>query len=155
MSGGGTRTAPSLNLSQWWCQYWKKVSSLLSHKQTSTGILRALRSLLMSISCFLENFFTKRFTIVLYIEVLSTEASVYSNGLNLDIILLKCENRHIQSTTTLPKLKMKTCLNRWLDGFMLRPYAIAAAVGSLIIRITLRPAITPASILAWRCELLK
>mmetsp|Transcript_254 Transcript_254/g.628 ORF Transcript_254/g.628 Transcript_254/m.628 type:complete len:364 (-) Transcript_254:17-1108(-) len=31
-----------------------------------------------------------------------------------------------------------------------RPYAIAAAVGSLMIRITLRPAMAPASLVAWR-----
>jgi len=32
----------------------------------------------------------------------------------------------------------------------LRPYASAAAVGSLMIRSTLRPAIRPASLVAWR-----
>ena len=31
------------------------------------------------------------------------------------------------------------------------PYASAAAVGSLIIRLTSRPAIFPASLVAWRC----
>ena len=31
------------------------------------------------------------------------------------------------------------------------PYASAAAVGSLMIRSTLRPAIVPASLVAWRC----
>ena len=32
-----------------------------------------------------------------------------------------------------------------------RPYASAAAVGSLTIRCTFRPAISPASLVAWRC----
>mmetsp|Transcript_14331 Transcript_14331/g.38371 ORF Transcript_14331/g.38371 Transcript_14331/m.38371 type:complete len:527 (-) Transcript_14331:71-1651(-) len=35
------------------------------------------------------------------------------------------------------------------------PYASAAAVGSLMIRMTLRPAMRPASFVAWRCESLK
>jgi len=36
-----------------------------------------------------------------------------------------------------------------------RPYAIAAAVGSLMTRSTLRPAIVPASLVACRCASLK
>src|SRR3569623_1070019 len=36
-----------------------------------------------------------------------------------------------------------------------RPYASAAAVGSLMMRLTSRPAILPASFVAWRCESLK
>ena len=36
-----------------------------------------------------------------------------------------------------------------------RPYASAAAVGSLMIRFTSRPAIFPASLVAWRCASLK
>ena len=36
-----------------------------------------------------------------------------------------------------------------------RPYASAAAVGSLMIRSTSRPAIRPASLVAWRCASLK
>merc|ERR1719378_1471223 len=39
--------------------------------------------------------------------------------------------------------------------FLSRPYAIAAAVGSLMMRSTFRPAITPASFVACRCESLK
>mmetsp|Transcript_41507 Transcript_41507/g.124036 ORF Transcript_41507/g.124036 Transcript_41507/m.124036 type:complete len:450 (+) Transcript_41507:629-1978(+) len=39
--------------------------------------------------------------------------------------------------------------------FLSRPYAIAAAVGSLMMRATLRPAMTPASLVAWRCASLK
>jgi molecular chaperone DnaK (HSP70) len=39
--------------------------------------------------------------------------------------------------------------------FLSRPYASAAAVGSLMIRNTSRPAIRPASLVAWRCASLK
>ena len=39
--------------------------------------------------------------------------------------------------------------------FLSRPYAIAAAVGSLIMRSTFRPAMAPASLVAWRCPSLK
>ena len=39
--------------------------------------------------------------------------------------------------------------------FLSRPYAIAAAVGSLMMRSTLRPEMAPASFVAWRCESLK
>ena len=39
--------------------------------------------------------------------------------------------------------------------FLSSPYASAAAVGSLMMRITSRPAICPASLVAWRCESLK
>ena len=39
--------------------------------------------------------------------------------------------------------------------FLSRPYASAAAVGSLTIRFTSRPAIWPASLVAWRCASLK
>ena len=35
------------------------------------------------------------------------------------------------------------------------PNASAAAVGSLMIRLTSSPAILPASLVAWRCESLK
>ena len=39
--------------------------------------------------------------------------------------------------------------------FWSRPYASAAAVGSLTMRSTLRPAIWPASLVAWRWASLK
>jgi len=39
--------------------------------------------------------------------------------------------------------------------FFSSPYASAAAVGSLMIRSTFSPAMTPASLVAWRCESLK
>ena len=47
-----------------------------------------------------------------------------------------------------PKSKIKILLSP--SPFLSRPYAIAAAVGSLIMRNTLRPAIDPASFVAWR-----
>ena len=40
-------------------------------------------------------------------------------------------------------------------SFLSRPYAIAAAVGSLMMRMQLIPAITAASLVAWRWESLK
>ena len=39
--------------------------------------------------------------------------------------------------------------------FLSSPYASAAAVGSLTMRMTSRPAICPASFVAWRCASLK
>ena len=39
--------------------------------------------------------------------------------------------------------------------FLSRPYAMAAAVGSLMMRSTFRPAMAPASLVAWRCPSLK
>ena len=38
----------------------------------------------------------------------------------------------------------------WQSSFRLKPWASAAAVGSLMIRLTSRPAISPASLVAWR-----
>ena len=43
----------------------------------------------------------------------------------------------------------------WSLLVLSRPYANAAAVGSFTIRRTVRPAISPASFVAWRCESLK
>ena len=40
-------------------------------------------------------------------------------------------------------------------AFLSSPYASAAAVGSLMMRRTSRPAILPASLVAWRCASLK
>ena len=50
---------------------------------------------------------------------------------------------------------MSTFFSPWLVAFLSRPYAMAAAVGSLMMRITLRPAMTPASLVAWRWLSLK
>ena len=52
-----------------------------------------------------------------------------------------------------PRSKMSTFISSSL--FLSRPYAIAAAVGSLIIRRQFRPAIVAASFVACRCESLK
>mmetsp|Transcript_60340 Transcript_60340/g.159524 ORF Transcript_60340/g.159524 Transcript_60340/m.159524 type:complete len:266 (+) Transcript_60340:733-1530(+) len=52
-----------------------------------------------------------------------------------------------------PRSKMRTL--RSDDDCLSRPYAIAAAVGSLMIRSTLRPAMEPASLVDARCESLK
>mmetsp|Transcript_12926 Transcript_12926/g.31187 ORF Transcript_12926/g.31187 Transcript_12926/m.31187 type:complete len:255 (-) Transcript_12926:183-947(-) len=55
-----------------------------------------------------------------------------------------------------PRSKMSTLRSAPpLSLFLSRPYAIAAAVGSLMMRMQLRPAITAASFVAWRCESLK
>ena len=55
-----------------------------------------------------------------------------------------------------PRSKMSTVDAPAPEPFFLsKPYAIAAAVGSLITRRTLRPAIVPASLVACLCESLK
>mmetsp|Transcript_26026 Transcript_26026/g.65035 ORF Transcript_26026/g.65035 Transcript_26026/m.65035 type:complete len:322 (-) Transcript_26026:79-1044(-) len=56
-----------------------------------------------------------------------------------------------------PRSKMRTLFSALAPFcfFLSRPYAMAAAVGSLMIRMTLRPAMRPASFVAWRCESLK
>mmetsp|Transcript_29208 Transcript_29208/g.95267 ORF Transcript_29208/g.95267 Transcript_29208/m.95267 type:complete len:220 (-) Transcript_29208:32-691(-) len=51
-----------------------------------------------------------------------------------------------------PRSKMSTFFS---PPFLSRPYAMAAAVGSLMMRSTFRPAMAPASLVAWRCESLK
>jgi hypothetical protein len=55
--------------------------------------------------------------------------------------------------SNVPPPRSKTAM-RWLF-FLSRPKASAAAVGSLMMRSTLRPAIVPASLVAWRCPSLK
>merc|ERR1719327_460987 len=62
-----------------------------------------------------------------------------------------------RDTSKVPPPRSKT---RIVDSppprpFLSRPYAMAAAVGSLMIRITFSPAMAPASLVAWRCESLK
>ncbi|CAA7389667.1 unnamed protein product [Spirodela intermedia] len=52
----------------------------------------------------------------------------------------------VTSNVPPPRSKMRTFFSPTLVAFLSRPYAIAAAVGSLMIRITLRPAMTPASL---------
>jgi len=55
-----------------------------------------------------------------------------------------------------PRSKMSTFFSPVTPcDFLSRPYAIAAAVGSLMMRSTSSPAIAPASLVAWRCESLK
>src|SRR5579859_7140991 len=57
-------------------------------------------------------------------------------------------------TSNVPPPRSKTRIV-WSTPSLSRPYASAAAVGSLMIRSTLRPAILPASFVASRCALLK
>ena len=52
-----------------------------------------------------------------------------------------------------PRSKINTFVSPL--AFLSNPYAIAAAVGSLMIRLTSKPAIAPASLVACRCESLK
>mmetsp|Transcript_7322 Transcript_7322/g.30476 ORF Transcript_7322/g.30476 Transcript_7322/m.30476 type:complete len:294 (+) Transcript_7322:1093-1974(+) len=55
-----------------------------------------------------------------------------------------------------PRSKIRTLRSAPpLSAFLSRPYAIAAAVGSLMMRMQLMPAMTAASLVAWRCESLK
>mmetsp|Transcript_29772 Transcript_29772/g.77015 ORF Transcript_29772/g.77015 Transcript_29772/m.77015 type:complete len:450 (+) Transcript_29772:691-2040(+) len=57
-------------------------------------------------------------------------------------------------TSKVPPPRSKTRIF-FSPDFLSRPYAIAAAVGSLMIRITFRPEMVPASLVAWRCASLK
>ncbi|TYZ61875.1 hypothetical protein PybrP1_008955 [[Pythium] brassicae (nom. inval.)] len=55
-----------------------------------------------------------------------------------------------------PRSKISTFVfSPFWPAFVSRPYASAAAVGSLMIRFTSRPAIAPASLVDWRCWSLK
>ena len=54
-----------------------------------------------------------------------------------------------------PRSKMSTLVSFPSHFFLSNPYAIAAAVGSLMILSTFRPDSVPASFVAWRCESLK
>jgi len=58
-------------------------------------------------------------------------------------------------TSKVPPPRSKISTLRSDDDCLSRPYAIAAAVGSLMMRSTLRPAIAPASFVDARCESLK
>src|SRR6185437_5026688 len=57
-------------------------------------------------------------------------------------------------TSNVPPPRSKTRIV-WSEPSLSRPYASAAAVGSLMMRTTLSPAILPASFVASRCALLK
>ena len=57
-------------------------------------------------------------------------------------------------TSKVPPPRSKTRMFSSLS-FLSRPYAMAAAVGSLMTRSTVRPAMVPASLVAWRCASLK
>src|ERR671925_2274613 len=62
--------------------------------------------------------------------------------------------RSSTETSKVPPPRSKTRMV-WSEPSLSRPYASAAAVGSLMMRRTLRPAILPASFVASRCALLK
>ena len=55
--------------------------------------------------------------------------------------------------SNVPPPRSKTAIFSFF--FLSRPYASAAAVGSLMMRSTFRPAISPASLVAWRWASLK
>mmetsp|Transcript_11053 Transcript_11053/g.47204 ORF Transcript_11053/g.47204 Transcript_11053/m.47204 type:complete len:423 (+) Transcript_11053:547-1815(+) len=56
-------------------------------------------------------------------------------------------------TSKVPPPRSKTRM--FFSPFLSRPYAIAAAVGSLMMRATFKPEMVPASLVAWRCASLK
>mmetsp|Transcript_19909 Transcript_19909/g.61612 ORF Transcript_19909/g.61612 Transcript_19909/m.61612 type:complete len:216 (-) Transcript_19909:229-876(-) len=60
----------------------------------------------------------------------------------------------VTSNVPPPKSNTRTCSSLSAAAFS-RPYAIAAAVGSLMTRATFKPAIVPASFVACRCASLK
>merc|ERR1719235_2221914 len=87
------------------------------------------------------------------VEVLPAEVGVAGGGLDLEDALL--DGQQETSKVPPPRSKMTTLRSPAMLDFLSRPYAMAAAVGSLMIRITFSPAMAPASLVAWRCESLK
>jgi len=58
-------------------------------------------------------------------------------------------DKRVTSKVPPPKSKISTFFSPF-SFFLSSPYAIAAAVGSLMMRSTFKPAILPASLVAWR-----
>jgi hypothetical protein len=65
----------------------------------------------------------------------------------------KPESMFSSDTSKVPPPRSYTRM--FCSFFLSSPYAMAAAVGSLMMRSTFSPEITPASRVAWRCESLK
>ena len=83
------------------------------------------------------------------VEVLATEVGVAVGGLDLEDPFADLQDADIESAAA------QVENGDLLFGFFVEPIARDAAVGSLMIRWTLRPAILPASLVAWRWLSLK
>ena len=77
---------------------------------------------------------------------------VACGGLDFEDAFLDGQQRHVEGAST--EIEDEHVLLA-VDRLLSKPYAIAAAVGSLMIRKQFKPAMTAASLVAWRCESLK
>ena len=84
------------------------------------------------------------------VEVVAAEVVVAVGRLDLEDAVAELEHRHVERAAAEVEDE-----DRLVAPSLSSPYASAAAVGSLMIRRTLRPAILPASFVASRCALLK
>ena len=84
------------------------------------------------------------------VKVLAAQVRVARSREHLEDAIVNRE----EDTSKVPPPRSKTRIF-FSPDFSFKPYAIAAAVGSLMMRMTLRPAIVPASLVAWRWASLK
>ena len=84
------------------------------------------------------------------VEVVAAEMVVAGGRLDLEDAVAELEHRHVERAAAEVEDE-----DRLVGASLSSPYASEAAVGSLMMRRTLRPAILPASFVASRCALLK
>jgi hypothetical protein len=90
------------------------------------------------------------------VEVLPTQMGVAGGGLDLDDdALLDGHQRHVKGATSEVEDERVLLVATLLPAFVSSAQAMAAAVGSLRTRITLRPEMAAASLVACRWESLK
>ena len=144
------KSCPSAILSTSICAWVDEERARLARSQAVRRRRRAFALLVISSLVFFLNSATHQSTIALsksspprcVSPAVAFTSKIPSSSVNTD-----------KSCVPPPQSKMSTFCSP--PVFLSRPYAIAAAVGSLIIRSTLRPAMRPASFVAWRCESLK
>ncbi|KAF4390148.1 hypothetical protein G4B88_005066 [Cannabis sativa] len=125
---------------------------LASRKHFSTGSIHLLnKSIFNSSNLALTTTFAslsrKRFSIA---SVISLSPAVALTS-KIPSSIVKIETSKVPP----PRSKIRTFCSPTLEAFLSNPYAIAAAVGSLMILNTFNPEIAPASFVACRCESLK